>query len=75
MGSSAMRRNVAEHLGIAKAKDIKDGLRRITAAEAARVRARLDRDEIAWRECADDAAARELEAAMKRASPPPLRKR
>jgi hypothetical protein len=54
MGTSAVRRNVAKHLGIAKAKDVKDGRHRITTGEAARVRAWLDGCEIAWRECADE---------------------
>ena len=75
MGTSAMRRNVAEHLGIAEAKDIKEGRYRISAREAARVRAWLDECEIAWRECVDDAAAKELETAMKREYLPPLTKR
>jgi hypothetical protein len=74
MGTSAMRRNVAEHLGIAEAKDIKAGRHRMTAEDAVRVRAWLDRCEIAWQECADDTAAKEFEAAMKREYLPPLTK-
>jgi hypothetical protein len=49
MGTSAMRRNVAEHLGIASAKDIKEGLYRVSPQEASRVRTWLDHWEIAWR--------------------------
>jgi hypothetical protein len=75
MATSAMRRNVAEHLGIAEAKDIKGGSHHTTADEAARVRSWLDGCEIAWRECAVDAAATELERAMKREYLPPLTKR
>jgi hypothetical protein len=75
MGSSAMRRNVAEHLGIAPAKDIKEGLYRMSAEEAKRVRTWLDRCEIAWRKCATEAAAVKLEKAMKREYSPPLTKR
>jgi hypothetical protein len=75
MGTSAMRRNVAEHLGIAKAADIKEGRYRITAEEAARVRAWLDGCEIAWRECADEDAAKTLETDMKAEYLPPLTKR
>lgn len=75
MGSSAMRRNVAEHLGIAEAKDIKSGTHRITAEEAARVRAWLDDCEIAWCECLDIATAEELESEMKAEYRPPLTKR
>src|SRR5271165_5554937 len=48
MGTSAMRRNVAEHLGIAKAADIKERRHRITPDEARRVRDWLDGCEIAW---------------------------
>jgi excinuclease UvrABC nuclease subunit len=75
MGTSAMRRNVAERLGIATANDIKEGLYRVSAEEAERVRAFLDRCEIPWRECATEAAAAKLETAMKREHMPPLTKR
>jgi hypothetical protein len=75
MGSSAMRRNVAEYLGIAKAKDIKSGIHRITVEEAASVRTWLDDGEIAWRECRDAAAAEKLESEMKAEYRPPLTKR
>ncbi|MGH2852637.1 MAG: GIY-YIG nuclease family protein [Solirubrobacteraceae bacterium] len=75
MGNSAMRRNVAEHLGIATASDIKKGLYRVSADEAKSVRSWLERCEIAWRECASETAAVELEAAMKKEQMPPLTKR
>ena len=74
MGSSAMRRNVAEYLEIAKAKDIKSDSHRITTEEAARVRAWLDDCQIAWRECPDAGAAEELEREMKAEHRPPLTK-
>lgn len=51
MGDSAMRRNVAEYLGIANAKDIKDGLRSVTEDEAKR-RRWLDGCEITYSLCA-----------------------
>ncbi len=75
MGTSAMRRNVAEHLGIATAKDIKDGIYKVTEAEASRVRRWLDGCEIVWRECETEAAAKRLETAMKAEYLPPLTKR
>jgi len=75
MGSSAMRRNVAEHLGIANAKDIKEGRHLVSPKEAKRVRDWLDRCGIAWRECPSEAAAEKLEKAMKREHKPPLTKR
>jgi hypothetical protein len=75
MTSSAMRRNVAEHLGIATAADIKARRRRPTPEEAVQVREWLDRCEIAWRECPDELAAVALETAMKNEYLPPLTKR
>lgn len=74
MGDSALRRNVAEHLRIAKANDIKKKLHRITEKEERRVRDWLDGCEIAWRECGDHAAAEDLETAMKAEHKPPLTK-
>ncbi len=75
MGTSALRRNVAEHLGIATAKDIKDRIYKVTDAEASRVRRWLDGCEIAWRECETEAAAKALETAMKAEYLPPLTKK
>jgi predicted GIY-YIG superfamily endonuclease len=74
MTGSAMRRNVAQHLGIASANDIYTGAYQPTPHELARVRRRLDSCEIAWRECADDDAAVKLERAMKQEYRPPLTK-
>lgn len=73
--NSAMRRNVAEHLGIATAADIKTGRHRPVPAEIAAVREWLDGCEIAWRECVDEPAAVALETAMKYEDLPPLTKR
>ena len=75
MGTSAMRRNVAEHLGIAKAKDIKGGNYHVTEADASRVRRWLEGCEIVWRECETEAAAKLLETDMKAEYLPPLTKR
>lgn len=75
MGTSAMRRNVAEYLGIATATEIKEGLFRLSADEAGRVCTWLDRCEIAWRKCDTEAAAVVLEKAMKKEHMPPLTKR
>jgi hypothetical protein len=74
MKDSALRRNVAEHLRIAKADDIKKEIHRITEEEEGRVRGWLDGCDVAWRECADHAAAEELEAAMKAEHKPLLTK-
>jgi hypothetical protein len=74
MSDSALRRNVAEHLRIANANDIKKGRHHITVKEERRVRDWLDGCDIAWRECADHAAAEDLEAAMKAEHMPPLTK-
>jgi len=74
MSSSALRRNVAEHLGIASAKDIKEGLHRVSPDEVKRVRTWLDGCEIVWRERATEAAAEALEKAMKKEYKPPLTK-
>jgi hypothetical protein len=74
MSNSALRRNVAELLGIAEAKDIKEGRHRITPTEAKRVGDSLDGCEIAWRECTSEDAAKTLEIAMKAEYLPPLTK-
>jgi GIY-YIG catalytic domain-containing protein len=74
MGTSAMRRNVAERLGIAAANEIKDGAYRPTADDAARVRRWLDGCEIAWRESESEPSAKVLEGEMKAEYLPPLTK-
>lgn len=75
MTNSAMRRNVAEHLGIATAADIKARRHQTSVADAQRVRAWLESCEIAWQTCADESAAVALEAALKTEHRPPLTKR
>jgi excinuclease UvrABC nuclease subunit len=75
MSSSAMRRNITEHLGIATANEIKQGLYRVSPQDAKRVRAWLDGCEIAWRMCATEAGAKALETALKKEYLPPLTKR
>ena len=71
---SALRRNVAEYLGIASAADIKTGRYRPTAEEVAKVRAWLDGCDVAWVECETPAAALRLEYEMKADGKPPLTK-
>lgn len=73
MSNSALRRNVAEHLDIGAAKDIKTG-RSVTRAEAERVDAWLDECEASWLVADDQAAALELEEAFKRELLSPLTK-
>src|SRR4051812_4002316 len=75
MTSSAMRRNVAEHLGIATAADIKARRYQPTAEEVATVRTWLDGCDIAWVECDSKSAAKLLEDAFKAECKPPLTKR
>ena len=75
MTSSALRRNVAQHLGIATAADIKARRYRPTQDEVARVRDWLDGCHIAWCECEDERLAIALETAMKAEYRPPLTKR
>jgi hypothetical protein len=75
MTNSALRRNVAQLLGIATAADIKGRRYHPTAKDTAAVRAWLDGCEIAWRECADEPAAVALETALKAEHMPPLTKR
>lgn len=74
MGTSAMRRNVAQHLGFGVANDIKLGLVRLTAQQAATVRAWLDDCNIAWIQCENEAVALLLEARLKDEFMPPLTK-
>jgi len=75
MTNSALRRNVAEALGVATAADIKSRHYRTTADDAARVTQWLNVCQIAWIECTDEAAAVSLETNMKLEWMPPLTKR
>lgn len=73
MTNSALRRNVAEYLGIATANDIKTG-RPVTRAEADRVNAWLDGCLASWLTVDSEDAALRLEDAFKREWLPPLTK-
>lgn len=75
MGSSAFRRNVAEHLGFGCAADIKAKRIRLTPDQLAKVRAWIVSCSVAWIERRTVAAARQLEAALKAEWIPPLTKR
>lgn len=75
MTGSALRRNVAEHLGIATAADIKARRCLVTPEQQALVREWLDACEIAWIECSTEADALQLEAQLKVEFRPPLTKR
>lgn len=75
MTASAFRRNVAEHLGIASADDIKTKTYIPTPDEVRAVRDFVDGCELAWRTTESKAQAVELETAMKREWRPPLTKR
>jgi hypothetical protein len=75
MTGSALRRNVAEHLGIATAADIKARWYQPTPEEVRAVRDWLDGCDIAWVECESKAAAKSLEDAFKAEHKPPLTKR
>lgn len=74
LNTSALRRNVAAHLEISTAADIKARRYQPTAAEVARVRRWLEDCAVAWRRCKTPAAAADLEAAMKRELMRPLTK-
>ena len=72
---SAMRRNIAQHLGIATAADIKARRYQPTPDEVRAVRAWLDGCDIAWVECDTKVAAKLLEGDFKAEQTPPLTKR
>lgn len=75
MTGSALRRNVAEHLNIATAADIKARRYRPTTEDARRVVEWVDGCEVAWIACDSPAQAVDLETAMKAERMPPLTKR
>lgn len=75
MRNSAMRRNVAEHLGMAGARAIYDGDYVPTPDEVRRVREWMDGCEMAWLTAESPAAAKSLEAGIKDEFKPPLTKR
>jgi predicted GIY-YIG superfamily endonuclease len=73
--SSALRRNVAEDLGIGSAGDIKAGRCRPTAEQVEQVNARIRACTIAWTTCESHKDAMALETRLKREWMPPLTKR
>ena len=75
MTSSALRRNVAEHLGIAPANDIKTRRYTPRTDEVLRVNAFTSDLDVAWIECKSVPAAEKLESDLKRQYLPPLTKR
>jgi hypothetical protein len=74
MTGSAFRRNVAQHLGIASAADIKARRYMPTGANTDDVVRWIRGCEVAWIVCATNAAAVDLETRMKREWMPPLTK-
>lgn len=75
MTGSALRRNVAELLGIASSADIKARRYSPTTEDARRVVEWLDGCEISWVRCAVASEASDLESAMKAELLPLLTKR
>jgi hypothetical protein len=75
MTNSAMRRNVAESLGIAKAADIKQRRYQPTASDAATISGWIGECTIAWLECATEPDAVALETTLKTERTPRLTKR
>jgi len=74
MTGSAMRRNVADHLGIATAADIKARRYQPNPDEVRAVREWLDGCDITWLECESATAAEGLEDDLKAEHKPPLTK-
>lgn len=74
MTGSALRRNIAQHLNIASAADIKARRYHTTPANAAAVRAWLNKCEIAWIACGSEGEAIALEGNLKDEHKPPLTK-
>jgi hypothetical protein len=75
MGDSALRRNVAELLGIATPDAIKKRIYVLTAEEVRRVNEWIGGTEVAWIKCESVGDAVALEDAMKLEWMPPLTKR
>lgn len=72
MANSAMRRNVAQFLDIARAADIKTRRYLPTNDDARRVTEWIRACELVWVECESEGAARAVEDALKREWKPPL---
>lgn len=75
MGTSAFRRNVAEHLGFGSSADIKEKRVRLSPNQLTEVRSWILRCSVTWIECGTVAEAVGLEEAMKLEWMPPLTKR
>jgi len=75
MTNSALRRNVAELLGIASSADIKARRYRPTSQDASGVVAWIRECQVAWIECESEGQAIDFERAMKLEWRPPLTKR
>jgi hypothetical protein len=75
MTGSALRRNVAERLGIASARSIKKRDYRPTPEDARRVVEWIDGCEVAWIACATPDDAKALERGMKDEAKPSLTQR
>lgn len=75
LASSAFRRNVAEHLGIASANEIKTGAYRPSTDEVRRAREWTEECDVSWIVCASEAGAKTLEDSIKHQWKPPLTKR
>ena len=72
MTNSALRRNVCQHIGIARAADIKARRYRTTVDDALRVTQWLASCAFAWVECATADEAFQIEQALRREFKPPL---
>lgn len=75
MTGSALRRNVAEHLKIASAADLKARRHIPSTSEVQRVNAWIDQCSMTWISCTTPAKAKQLEANMKTEFLPALTKR
>jgi hypothetical protein len=75
MGTSAFRRNVAEHLGFGSSADIKKKRVRLVPDQLAQTRSWILRCSLSWIECRSAAEAIDLEIAIKNEWLPPLTKR
>ena len=75
MTGSAFRRNVADHLGIASASDIKAGVYKLSDEELSRVREFIEASDAAWLETPTSEEAIALETALKAEWLPPLTRR
>lgn len=65
LSGSALRRNVAEHLQLGRAADLKNGVSKLLPEQRARVLTWLGECEIAWLTCDTPAQAVDLETALK----------